>query len=212
MIRGVLVVKDEEPKVVSVQNGSYREYVKIINGALSDKEKEVATADSIDSFGVDVRNVVGYVESMSALYPYERNRQWYGPALFFEYNDEGESVDMSDENIETITNMFSLENQIISPSTYVNEFLDKYAKSEMHNASHGFVHTILDTMDAVTFLKQASRPEDVRYVEGVLKEIEMTAFTQGLDVSDVLTSYLKEINLFLFEQSASKTMSFYEGL
>ena len=87
MIRGVLVVKDEEPKVVSVQNGSYREYVKIINGALSDKEKEVATADSIDSFGVDVRNVVGYVESMSALHPYERNRQWYGPALFLEYND-----------------------------------------------------------------------------------------------------------------------------
>ena len=116
MKRAVLVVKGEEPRVVAFEGRGYDEYSDILRKVLSDKEKSIADFDSVESFGSGVSGVLGYVESFSAMHPYERNREWYGPALFVQYNIEGDSVNMSDENITKLTDMFSLKNELHSPS------------------------------------------------------------------------------------------------
>lgn len=208
MRRAVLVVKGEEPKVVVLNGDSYDEYANVLRGALSDNEKALSDVESVESFGSGIEYVLGYVESYSALHPYERNRQWYGPALFAEYNSEGYGVDMSDENIDKLMDMFSLENKISSPSSYVNEFLDKYAKSEMHNITIGHNHGILDTMDAADYLRKATEPEDVAIVEQMLKEIEAMAQLGVHNIEELVMDYLKEVNKFLFSENIKRQNQF----
>ena len=208
MKRAVLVVKGEEPRVVTFEGRGYDEYSDILRKALSDKEKSIAEFYSVESFGSGIPGVFGYVESFSAMHPYERNREWYGSALFVQYDIEGDCVNMSDENIAKLTDMFSLKNGVHSPSNYVNEFLDKYAKSQMHNITIGSHHGILDTMDAADFLKKANSDEDVAFVEQILKDIERHSEEGEASVEELLTDYLKEINYFLFSKKVEEYNAF----
>lgn len=208
MVNVVLVVKDKEPQVISLENGSIEEYKKVLSEALSEKERSLSDIDFIESFRLDIEYVSGFVEECSALHPYERNRHWYGPALFYQYDDGGNIVSMSDENISKVAELFSLKNKLASPSEYINDFIDKYAKSIMHPISIGSNHAILDTMDAADFLKKAKNPEDVAFVENALREIEQIAEKEDTPIEELFTKYLKEVNHFLFSQRIQESPLF----
>lgn len=200
-MKAMLVIKNKEPKVISIKEGSYKEISNILKESLSDNERKIADFNGVESFCTGLKGVLGYVEEFSALHPYERNREWHGPAIFIEYDMEGHTISMSDENIFALKDMFSLDSAVSSPSEYINNFLDKYAQTITHNVSIGSKHGILNTMDAVNFLKSASNPDDIGMIISVFKQIEDVAKKGEFSIEEILADYLKEMNVFLFSKS-----------
>lgn len=200
-MRAVLVVKDKEPQVVSLKKGSYEEFSDILKEELSEQERSIAPFNSVESFIIGLDGVIGYVEGRSCLHPYERNRHWHGPALFVEYDYEGDTIDMSDENIEEVKRRFSLDNTASSPSTYINEFLDKYTRQVTHNVTIGCNHGVLNTLDAADFIRNAQDPEAIADITDVLKHLEQYSEVSGIAIEELFTDYLKELNKHLFSES-----------
>lgn len=200
MIKAVLVVKDKEPEVVEIERG-LESYYKVLQKSLSEEELQLSPINGVEFFGIEgADNVSGMVEQESACYPYERNRTWHGPALFTEFDYEGQTVSMSEENIQKLLSKYSLENAIKSPSKFINEFLDKYARQEIHNYSYGIHEGILNTMDAADMLRGETDEIGIKEIESSFVNIVMTACNRGVLIEDVLTGYLKSINKDVFRQ------------
>lgn len=204
MIKAVLVVKGKEPEVVKIQD-NMRCYYKTIEEALTPEELALSPVYGLDFFSVEgLKNIAGMIEDESALYPYERNRSWHGPALFTEFDMEGKTISMSDENIDKLLKLYSLDNEIKSPSNFINEFLNKYAKQEIFNCEYKRHIATLSTMDAVDMIKREKDKEQINNIEQMLMFVRDKALVEETEISDVLTNYLKSILEYDFEQQADE--------
>ena len=199
MLKAVLVVKGKNPEVIEVKS-VYDEYCKVLQDNLSDKEREVCPiVDGVDFFGIGMSGISGIVEEFSACHPYERNRNWHGPALFIERDQEGEVVSMSEKNIEDLMDMFDLDNVIKSPSQKINDFIKVYTpEPEIFTVEiNGHVGT-LNTLDYIDHILAEKDPEQIKYLEEVMEDMALRKLLQDIPVKTQFSKFLKAVGKEIF--------------
>lgn len=192
-IRMVLVVKDKEPQVIEVAH-DFKEYENVIRKNLSKAEREKSDVYGLDFFNTDIDRVSGIVEEYSACHPYERNRGWHGPALFFESDDQGKTISMSDEKVEKLKSVYSLANKLRSTSEKINNFLDTYHKEPVtFNFSYGNLESISNTMDFVDVILEERREESIKEIEAIFDSMVDLSKKNNVPIEEILTNYLIDL-------------------
>lgn len=206
-IKAVLVVKDQEPRIVEI-NDSFKIYLDIINKNLSDKEKDICIGQGVDSFSIGIQNICGWVEEYSACHPYERNRDWHGPALFIQFNDCGDTCDVTDDKFKEICHLYSLSKKAKSPSKKINDFVEAYGPDpEIFNVIYESNFGTLNILDYVDFILNRDDPEEVKFLEEVILEyIKEIASDNNITIKEAFRRYLKELGEKIFKQQANQLL------
>lgn len=190
LIRMVLVVKGKEPEVVEVGH-DLKDYEDVLRNNLSEVEKSKSDVYGLDFFSPNVDGISGMVEEYSACHPYERNRDWHGPALFFEFDDRGKTISISDEKVEELKSVYALANRARSTSEKINNFLDTYHKEPVvFNFSYGNMESISNTMDFADIILAERRDTAIKEIESVFDGIKEASNISGKSIEDHLTNYL----------------------
>ena len=199
-IKAILIVKDQEPKVVEIEN-SLKSFMKVIDESLSEEERNLSNCNGLDFFRSNISNVGGMVEEYSACHPYDRNRDWHGPALFTEQDMNGETVSMSEENIKAMMEEYSLEkSNIKSPSDFLSRMLGKYGDSIVFNYSQGEHMAVLNTYDAKDALLRSKDEKTIALFERIFICMELEYKDDEKKKNEEITNILKDVCIQMFKQ------------
>lgn len=208
VIRMVIVVKGKEPEVIEIGH-DLKDYEDALRNNLSEEEKKKSDVHGLDFFSPDVDMVSGMVEEYSACHPYERNRDWHGPALFFELNDKGKTISMSDDKVKELKEMYALANKAKSPSERINSFLGTYHKEPVvFNFNYGNLQATSNTMDFADIILNERREGAIKEIEGVFDDIEIMSERSSISIEDCLTDYLIALGKDVLKRQAEANPMF----
>lgn len=196
-----VVLKDREPFVIEAED-ELNEYNKILSKYLSEDERKKSPINGLDFFSADVHNISGIVEEYSACHPYERNRDWSGPAILFQFDEEGNTVSLDDEHFELIKKRYGLQNKLLSPSQKINNFLNKYLKPEILNLSFGNFHSVISTADIADVLRREKDKGNINEIESILDSILVKSNETSEDQSALLNEYLRGLGVAIIKKQA----------
>lgn len=208
MIKAVVVVRNEEPKVVEIED-NLDSYMRVLSENLTAGELLKSPVKGLDFFGVGIERIGGIVEEYSACHPYERNREWHGPALFTQIGDMGETISMDDEHIEILKERFALANKPKSTSDKINEFIkENTPEPEIFNVDHECHHGVLNTHDYIDMLLNETREDAIKEIEQVIDDVTTKALAENRPIKEVFNEYLKDLGKHIFIMNAVNNVFF----